>query len=95
MFDYKSEFLALIDHYPLSDGMTRLQLAQQLEDTFVERLQVVLINTLSEQDRNELFSKTEISPDEFFRFIYSHISDVDILVKETFDTFTAEFLENL
>jgi len=95
MFDYKSEFINLIDTIPLQDGATRLQLAQQLEDAFVQRLQATLLTALTTEQRESLLSQTDISSEEFFAQVYDMIDDVDELVDETFESFKAEFLDNI
>lgn len=60
MFDFKTQFQQLIDTYPLTDDMVRMDLAQKLEHSFFERLQTVLLAELSETDRNKLFANTSL-----------------------------------
>lgn len=95
MFDYKSEFINLVDTMPLQDGATRLQLAQQLEDAFVQRLQATLLTEITTEQRESLFANTNISSEEFFAQVYDMIDDVDELVAEIFESFKAEFLNNI
>lgn len=95
MFDFKTQFQELIDTYPLKDDSIRMDLAQKLEQSFFDRLQTVLLVELSEQERNELFSDTSLSIEDFFKKLYALHEDIDIIIEETFTTFKQEFLSNI
>ena len=95
MFDFKTQFQQLVDTYPLTDDMSRLDLAQKLEQSFFERLQTVLLSELSETDRNKLFSETSLWAEDFFGKLYTLHDDSDDIIEETFTTFKKEFLSKL
>lgn len=95
MIDLKSEIQQLVDTYPLQDGMTRLQLAEQLEKAFFDRLQTTLILSLSDEDKKELFTDEDLSPDKFFENLYSMVDDIDDIIEETFSEFKQEFLNEI
>lgn len=97
MFDYKDELMALVDLYNIEDNTLRLQMYEEVENAFTDRLQTKLFNELSESQRNEIFEKINNNwdPEEIIEEMFSMIDDVDTFVLEVFEEFKAEFKANI
>ncbi len=97
MFDYKDELMALVDLYNIEDNTLRLQMYEEVENAFTDRLQTKLFNELSESQRNEIFEKINNNwdPEEIIEEMFGMIDDVDTFVLEIFEEFKAEFKANI
>ncbi len=97
MFDYKDELMALVDLYNIEDNTLRLQMYEEVENAFTDRLQTKLFNEFSESQRNEIFEKINNNwdPEEIIEEMFGMIDDVDTFVLEIFEEFKAEFKANI
>ena len=97
MFDYKDEFMALVDLYEIEDNTLRFQMYTEIENTFTDRLQARLLNELNDEQRESIFTKINDGwdPEEIIEEIFGMIEDVDTFVGEVFEEFKAEFKANM
>ena len=97
MFDYKDEFMALVDLYEIEDNTLRFQMYTEIENTFTDRLQARLLNELNDEQRDSIFTKINdgSDPEEIIEEIFGMIEDVDTFVGEVFEEFKVEFKANM
>lgn len=97
MFDYKSEFLLLIDKFHISDDTMRLIKSQELENAFTERLQARILEKLSDNQRNQIIklANNHTKPEQISQTMFSMIEDIDTFVEKVFEEFKQEFLANI
>lgn len=97
MYDYKDEFMALVNLYDIKDDTLRLQMYTEIENSFTDRLQTKLLNELNDTQRESIFTKINNNWDqqEIITEIFGMIQDVDTFVGEVFEEFTKEFRSNI
>ena len=94
MFNYKSEFIDLVDRFHITDGTTRLTKAQELEDAFVERLNARILEELSPSQRDEIIALAEVQQpvEVIVQMMFAMVDDIDSFTDEVFEEFKTEFL---
>jgi|GEM_PF-4465429 len=97
MFDYKSEFLSIVDKFHISDDTTRLIKTQELENVFTERLQARIVAKLTDDQRKHIMklANQHTDPEQLAQTMFDMVEDIDTFVEEVFEEFKQEFLNNL